>query len=91
MTLPIQKYNDAIVSAADKAVDLWNDGLIDSKKAISMVADAVNNKRKILKNEPLLAGLIRVIDGAQENNELLPEEGVELRSFVLDLFENKRR
>ena len=63
-----------IVRAAEAAVDDWERGLkahqngdILAVRNIQAIQQVVNAKRAALKNEPLLAEILRLIDANQED------------------------
>jgi hypothetical protein len=94
----LHNHDASIVRAAEAAVDDWERGLKAHENGntlavhnIHRVQEAVNAKRAALKNEPLLAGLIRLIDDYQENSEISDEEGARYRRFLLDLFQEAQK
>jgi hypothetical protein len=100
----ITKYNDDIAAAAEQAIDAWKEAVdMESREALAirglkLIEKAVLEKREaikkhalFMKNEALLAGVIRSIDGSQEAGGLSNREGKRLRAFVLDLFDTNRK
>lgn len=94
----LHNHDAEIVRAAEAAVDDWERGLkahengdILAVRNIQRVQESVNVKRAALKNEPLLAGLIRLIDSYQEQEEISDEEGARYRRFLLDLFQETQK
>ena len=91
-------HDAEIVKAAEAAVDDWERGLKARENGDSLAVrniqalqQVVNAKRASLKNEPILADLLRMIDDYQEKEEIADEEGVRLRRFLLDLFKEAQR
>jgi len=94
----LHNHDAEIVKAAEVAVDDWERGLKAHENGnvlavhnIQWVQEAVSIKRAALKNEPLLAGLIRLIDSYQEQEEISDEEGARFRRFLLDLFQEAQK
>ena len=91
-------HDAEIVKAAEAAVDDWERGMKAHENGdtlalrnIQALQQVVNAKRAALKNEPLLAGVLRLIDDYQEREEISDEEGAKLRRFLLDLFKEAQR